>query len=111
MSQKPCCVGGVSGRRPWPSSSGLSGAGFAPNPSVEAGEDLYLALQVTEGQRPSPLSWEPQPTPAWGSEVSPTDKTRFIWNSPPPHLLHAPIATSNDGVKGWGGKRLGMRAI
>lgn len=110
-----------SGGRPWPSSSGLGGASFAPNPSAEAGEDLYLALQITEGQRPSSSLWEPPQTPAWGSEVSPTDKTHFIWNysrpaapprrpaTPPP--LYAFITTSNDGVKGWDRKRLGMRAI
>lgn len=102
MSQMLCCVGGVSGDRYLPSPSGLSRSGFAPHTSVGAGEDIYLALQVTEGLRPSPSPWEPWPTPAWGSEVSPTDNH---------HFLHAPIATSNDGVKGWGGKRLGMRAI
>lgn len=88
MSQTLCCVGGVSGGLPGPSSSGLSGAAFAPHTSVGAGEDFYLALQVTEGLRPSPSPWELWPTPAWGSEVSPTDNHHFIWTPTPTSSTH-----------------------
>lgn len=95
-SQTPCCVGGVA-----VVALGLilgSGVRLPPTP-VRRLKGPLPGPQITEGRGPDSSLWGTPQTPAWGSEVSPTDKTHFIWNysrpaaPPPPRHPAAPLRT------------------